>query len=151
MWRHSPMNQRIDTSGGDHSVASWIWRNLVPKSGQATTVQGELLRAVEKLRWEAQENGNINWDEGFVILVDYLKQTLNSQPTFTASELHTIKTDTDRLRSFVPVEELDNELNSGSLPYVENDLYDRLTGFVVSFSRANPEPLERAVNPELGR
>jgi hypothetical protein len=57
------MSERIDTSGDDHSVAIWIWRHMVPKSGQSGTVQGELLRAVEKLRWEAQSNGNINRDE----------------------------------------------------------------------------------------
>ena len=67
------MNQRIDTSGTNREVASWIWHNLVPPRGQASTVQGELLRAVEKLRWEAQENGNINWDEGFLILLSFLE------------------------------------------------------------------------------
>nr|WP_176573403.1 hypothetical protein [Nonomuraea pusilla] len=34
-----------------------IWKTYVPLRGQADTVQGELLRAVEKLRDEAQSNG----------------------------------------------------------------------------------------------
>jgi hypothetical protein len=38
-----------------------IWKNFVPPSGQAATVQGELLRAIEKLRDEAMRNGNGNW------------------------------------------------------------------------------------------
>lgn len=42
-----------------------IWKKLVPKQGQADTVQGELLREVEKLRHEAWNNGNINWDDNF--------------------------------------------------------------------------------------
>ncbi len=33
--------------------ATRIWQTFVAKSGQAETVQGELLRAVEKLRDEA--------------------------------------------------------------------------------------------------
>ena len=37
--------------------AKSIWQTYVPKSGQAETVQGELLRAVEKLRDEAIRNG----------------------------------------------------------------------------------------------
>ncbi|GAA3412494.1 hypothetical protein [Streptosporangium vulgare] len=41
-----------------------IWRTLVPKFGQASTVQGELLCADEKLRDETTRNGNINWDGG---------------------------------------------------------------------------------------
>jgi hypothetical protein len=40
--------------------AGAIWKTKVPPSGQADTIEGELLRAVEKLRWEAQGNGNIN-------------------------------------------------------------------------------------------
>lgn len=42
-----------------------IWKNFVPDSGQSDVLQGELLRMVEKLRWEAQNNGNINWNEDF--------------------------------------------------------------------------------------
>ncbi|CAH8770501.1 hypothetical protein [Paenibacillus dendritiformis] len=47
--------------------AKYFWQTYVPKQGQAETVQGELIRAIEKLRGEAQRNGNINWDKGFVI------------------------------------------------------------------------------------
>jgi hypothetical protein len=46
-----------------------LWRTSVPRSGQAATVQGELLQAVEKLRDEAQRNGNINWDGGYETLI----------------------------------------------------------------------------------
>ncbi len=52
--------------------AKFIWREFVPRSVQAETVQGELLRAVEKLRDEALRNGNGNWDNGFEILLGYL-------------------------------------------------------------------------------
>ena len=34
-----------------------IWKSFVPKSGQAETVQGELLRAVEKL--SARDKNNV--------------------------------------------------------------------------------------------
>lgn len=43
-----------------------MWKNLVPKSGQADILQGEMLRQAEKLRKEACQNGNINWDDNFV-------------------------------------------------------------------------------------
>ena len=36
----------------------YIWRNMVPKSGQANNLQGEMLRMAEKLRNEAVDNGN---------------------------------------------------------------------------------------------
>lgn len=132
------MAVRIETSGDDHSVAAWIWRHLVPKSGQSETVQGELLRAVEKLRWEAQNNGNGNWDEGFVILSDYLENTLQAEPTLTEDERTGISADLSRLRDYDD-------------PYVEDDLYDRLTACIVKFSRAHPVPLPRPDNPALRR
>jgi hypothetical protein len=132
------MTNRIDTSGDDHAVASWIWRNLVPKSGQSATVQGELLRAIEKLRWEAQRNGNINWDEGFVTLINYLESTLLAEPMFSAADRIAIEADLIRLR--------DEEQ-----PYVEDDLYDRLTAAVVRFARAKSELIARAKDPSLHR
>jgi hypothetical protein len=43
-------------------IGQFIWESYVPKSGQAETVQGELLRSIEKLADEAQRNGNINFN-----------------------------------------------------------------------------------------
>ena len=43
--------------------ANELWEAYVPESGQAATLQGELLREIEALRTEAQENDNINFDE----------------------------------------------------------------------------------------
>ena len=37
--------------------AKFIWKNYVPKRGQSEFVQGELLRAIEKLRDKAQRSG----------------------------------------------------------------------------------------------
>lgn len=145
------MSKSINTSGTDREVAAWIWNNLVPQSGQSSTVQGELLRALEKLRWEAQENGNINWDEGFVILLAFLERHLLGHPGFSSAERETIQCDLSRLRNFLPVEEFDDEDDAGSLPYVEDDLYDRIEGFVVAFARANPQLLPNPKNPLLHR
>lgn len=132
----------IDVSGTDLQVASWIWRNLVPERGQAATVQGELLRAVEKLRWEAQENGNINWDEGFLMLLDFLQKHLSE---------HAVEADVKRLRGFLPVSELDDDADSGSLPCIEDALYNRLEAAVVAFARAHPQTLPHVRNPRLHR
>ena len=46
-----------------------IWRNYVPEAGQSEILQGELLREIEKLREEAQGNGNRNWDGDFSCFV----------------------------------------------------------------------------------
>jgi hypothetical protein len=41
-----------------------LWERLVPRSGQADTVQGELIRVTGRLTDEAHRNGNTNWDDG---------------------------------------------------------------------------------------
>lgn len=67
---------QIDLSGSDLDIEKWIWQNLIPDRGQASSVQGEILRCIEALRWEAQENGNINWDRGFEIYLEFIHENL---------------------------------------------------------------------------
>ena len=57
----------------------YIWQNYVPKNGRSYVMQGELLRQIEKLRYEAQDNGNINWSEELADYCDYIKETLCSK------------------------------------------------------------------------
>ena len=100
--------------------AKQIWKSFVPKSGQAETVQGELLRAVEKLRDEALRNGNGNWDEGFEMLLTYLKIKLTDNRVYSEESIGEIKRFLIRLKDF------DN-------PYLEDDLYDKLGERVVEY------------------
>jgi hypothetical protein len=144
------VDRPIDISGTDHQVASWIWHNMVPPKGQASTIQGELLRAVEKLRWEAQQNGNINWDGGFVILVSFLEEHLLG-PGFSSPHRQALQVDLGSIRNSVGVEEPHDEQDAGGLPCIDDELYDRLTSHVVAFARANPEPIPRQPNPLLHR
>ena len=66
--------------------ARCIWRDFVPKSGQAEFEQGELLRAVEKLRDEAQRNANANFSEKcHQILLVFLREKLPDNSIFDES------------------------------------------------------------------
>jgi hypothetical protein len=67
-----------------------IWKNHVPKCGQSDTVEGELIRAVERLRHEAHVNGNINWDKGFEMFCEYIWNVLNDDSTFDNQVLEEI-------------------------------------------------------------
>ncbi len=120
------------------AIARWVWNNLVPKSGQSDWVQGELLRCIGKICWEAQNNGNVNWDRGFEMLADFLEQTLSDEPVFSDRERRSIREDIAVLRDFIS-------------PYTEQDLYDRLTALVVTFCRQHPSPIPRSRNAELNR
>jgi hypothetical protein len=128
------MSKSVNLDGDTRAVAGWIWRNLVPKSGQAETIQGELLRAVEKLSWEAQNNGNANWDDRFEMFIEFLGATLSAETRLPADMLASVTIDLATLGDF------DN-------PYVEDDVYDRLTEAVVAYCRFNPALIHKAVDP----
>jgi hypothetical protein len=97
-----------------------IWRQFVPKTGQADTVQGELLRAVEKLRDEAMRNGNGNWDRGFDLLLSYLRERLLDPRVFAPAAIEITAQTLDRLANF-------------KQPYLDDDLYDKLGDRVVEY------------------
>lgn len=128
------MTDSIDLNGDTRTVAAWIWRNLVPKSGQAETVQGELLRAIEKLSWEAQNNGNINWDSRFKMFIEFLGTTLSAEPRLPTALINVVKSDLAILANF---EE----------PYTDDDVYDRLTEAVVAYCRLNPTLIPKPIDP----
>jgi hypothetical protein len=115
-----------------------LWRTYVPRRGQAETVQGELIRAVEKLRDEARRNGNVNWDDGFEILARYLRDTLITSGLFAPPVVEQIDRDVARLLYF-------------DVPETSNEPYDRLTDRVVEWARAHPDPVPHDHNPDLRR
>jgi hypothetical protein len=106
-----------------------------------------LLRAVERLRWEAQGNGNINWDDGFEMFLDFLENHLQREPRFAPEIRASIASDLARLGNFLPVRELVDESDVGKLPYVDDDLYDRLASHVVRFCQLNPRLIPHRHNP----
>ncbi len=107
-----------------------IWKSYVPKSGQSDMVEGELIRATEKLRYEAQNNGNANWDEGFELFCQYLWDTLNDENVFGHHILMEIRTDIDTLFNH-------------EKPYFDDDLYDRITDHIIEWSLAHKGPVKR--------
>lgn len=118
--------------------AKFVWKNYVPKSGQSQTVQGELLRAIEKLRYEAQNNGNGNWDSGFVHFCNYIWETLSESGSFGSNVLAELKSDLGRLQDY-------------EHPYLDDDLYDRVTEHIMEWYLDHQEPIKREIDPNLHR
>lgn len=118
-------------------TAKVIWQKLVPKSGQADTVQGELLRAIEKLRDEAQRNGNGNFNKNcHSLLIDFLRKELADKNLFEKETTHEINNDLDRL-------------SIKNKPYIEDDIYDRITERIVDWYLKNPTKISHISNDKL--
>ncbi len=115
----------------------YIWQTYLPKSGQAKTVQGELLRAIEKLADEAQRNGNINFNpKCHGLLITYLHRYLTDEKIFDKATIQQIRKDLDRL-------------SDGNNPYTEDDLYDRLRERVIDWYMHNRTPVAHKENKQL--
>lgn len=142
MRRHYPRVARIAWKEPrhvrHHEMLRAIWKTQVPSSGQSSTVQGELLRAIAKLEDEATRNGNVNWDEGHVRLLSYVRQRLLAPDMF------------DHKRRSALGRDLDLVANEDQ-PVTDDDLWDRLHEAVGDWCAVHPEPLPRDVDPDLHR
>ena len=56
----------------------YLWNYLVPNGGEAATVQGEVIRIVGRLGYEALEMGYVNWDEDYVKMIDFWFETVGA-------------------------------------------------------------------------
>ncbi len=54
-----------------------LWKMLVPASGSAETVQGEMIRIVGMISHEILDNGGLNWDNRHKQMLFYLSKLLN--------------------------------------------------------------------------
>lgn len=132
----------VNLAGDSHDVALWIWEHLVPQVGSADSLQGEVIRAIELLSWEAQNNSNLNWDASFDALVAFLREAFLGQSMLahylTVADKEQVAADLDRLSCFILPTELDSRVYVEELPYINDDLYDRLTDYLIQFCRQHP-------------
>jgi hypothetical protein len=118
-------------------MGKYIGKTYVPKSGQAETIQGELLRSCEKLADEAQRNGNINFNgDCHVILIGFLRQYLADEKVFDRKTIKQINQDLDT----ISIEDQ---------PYTEDDLYDRLRERIIDWYLKNKTPIPHKKNIDL--
>lgn len=91
-----PVPRRVMHDGATPIVAkasTWeaqhheLWELLVPSSGAARTVQGEVIRISGRIANEIDGNGGINWDADFRLMADALLTHLGSGKPLTTGEL----------------------------------------------------------------
>lgn len=139
-------------------ACKFIWKNYVPKSGQSTVLQGELLRELEKLRFEAQDNGNINWDSDFSYFCDFITETLCNQTIYTDDEKAKIKLILAYLQEcgnyaarYNKGQISDKELDVEKVAYVDDNLYDIVADAIGKLQTKHPAPIPFEKNNEIKR
>ena len=138
-------------------ICKKIWHDHVPQSGQSDTVQGELLRQLEKLRDEAQRNGNINWDDNFESFCTYIKDTLlgsglfDGDSTRLEKSIEAVRKYGRYARSYQDGKISDDEANPMLFAYVDDDLYDYIADAIAVFYEENREPIKREIDESIYR
>lgn len=136
----------------------FIWKTYIPKSGQSDVLQGELLRQLEQLRYEAQDNGNINWDVTFSYFCDWIKDTLCAQSFYTEEEknqytwiLSYLKLCGEYAKRWNDGEISDEAVDMEKIAYVEDNLYDIIGDAIGYFLIQHPEPIPHQKVPTIYR
>ena len=120
-------------SGRYAEVYQAYWNQLVPESGRCNTVQGELIRVIGRLAIEYYRNGNMNWEDGYDLMLVWMSRTLHDQTVFEPDQLVQIQRDVASIRA---------NAESGCCPYADGeDEYDRLTDRIVEWCRRRSDPL----------
>lgn len=126
----------------------YIWANMVPKSGQANNLQGEMLRMAVKLRNEAVNNGNMNWDDNFDYFCKFLKEKLIRCGLFDETKNKKIEMIIDYIRDngnyarkYVNREITDDQVDILKLAYIDDDIYHYLEDAVAACYLAHKSPI----------
>lgn len=82
----------IDVPTGDvQSVYDRLWQFLVPSSGPAETVQGEVIRIAGRVINEVDGNGGINWRRDFRKMLDAFRAHVSSGRSLSDDELSRLR------------------------------------------------------------
>jgi ankyrin repeat protein len=68
-----------------------FWELLVPSSGAANTIQGEVIRISGKIRNELEGNGGVNWDSEFKKMADSFLLQVSSDTPLSNTEISEAK------------------------------------------------------------
>lgn len=136
----------------------YIWKNYVPKKGQANNLQGELLREIEKIRCEAQDNGNKNWDDDYSYFCDFISKRLSEQSIFSVVEkeeialiMSYIKECGTYAQKFNSGKISENNVNIEKIAYVNDNLYDIICDKIGQLQKENDKPIPYKKNDNIKR
>jgi hypothetical protein len=118
-----------------------LWDQLVPRNGQADTLQGELIRIVGKLVDQAYRNGNGNWDDDHERMWRFIGENISYDPTFAPPDQRLIRQTIDDIIRDQDCPDLSGD---GSTYYFINEK-------VVDWCRAHPALIPHQPDPTSRR
>ena len=80
----SPIHPKAKTWQQQHQE---LWQLLVPSSGNAETIQGEVIRISGKISHEIEGNGGCNWDKDFARMADAFLTLVGTGKALAPAEL----------------------------------------------------------------
>ena len=104
-----------------------LWSFLIPSSGPAQTVQGEVIRIPGRVRDELDRNGGVNWDRDYRKMLQAMPQYLSLGTPLSDQELEEIKQVIAQIHS----KENDDEAS-----------LDRLCQLALVWIKQNPNPID---------
>ncbi len=123
-----------DGNGKFQQEFSQLCENLIPNSGYADTLQGELLRLINCLSNEFYRNGNMNCEDDNSYH-DMAKRLQDELCKHFVNE-----NDSEAIQAYM-YQIIQNGL-TGRLLYLEGeDQYDKITDYVIMFCQQNAEPI----------
>lgn len=116
----SPIVVKAATWGKQHAE---LWNLLVPGSGHANTVQGEVIRITGKVSYELLDNGGMNWDEDYHKMIVALRKYLQMGEQLSMDE-------------YGEITELTKDIKNK-----DEEALNRLTELSVKWVVQNPDPI----------
>ena len=104
-----------------------LWSFLIPSSGAAKTVQGEVIRIPGRVRDELDRNGGVNWDRDYRKMLQAMPQYLSLGIPLSDQELE----ETKELIAQVHGKDFDDEPR-----------LDRLCQLAIAWIKQNPKPID---------
>lgn len=104
-----------------------LWALLVPSSGAAATVQGEVIRISGRIGDEISRNGGMNWDADYTKMSRAFKEFIREGQPLAENDLRTA----GRI-----IDEIVEKRGAADRNY------DRLPEFAVKWVRQNPQPFK---------
>lgn len=126
-----------------------LWDQLVPKSGSAESLQGELVRASGRITGDYYKNDMMNWDGWFESLLKQIQETLKSDPGFSRLAKKVIDADVAQIKACgrqgqdmgAGKEPRTSVFDSGILKGDVEESFIRLDAMIVLWCARHPDPI----------